>query len=319
MQNQRPTILTRSFRHGLLEEEHFGFITRVSGSGKVLATFGESFDEPFYLRSCEKPLQASLAIDYGLDLTDKELALASGSNAGEKCHYETALGFAEKFNIRAEDLKCGVHKPLSKTRQAEMLLTGEKENVFHNNCAGKHLTMLALCKKLDLPCENYDELEHPLQQLVIKKVSELCALQKTYPITKDGCGVPVMSMPLKNMVLGFINLFCDPKYEKMTAAIRNNPYIYGGEDRTDTKIVAESGLIAKVGAGGLCIVINTEKEEGFVVKVSDCDMKARELVVIDYINRLDWGNFTAEKSIKTLHGEIAGEISTLFAFSPTLS
>ena len=308
MHNQQPTILTRNFRDGLLEEEQFGFITRVSKGGTLLETFGESLDEPFYLRSCEKPLQASLAIDYELDLTDKELALASGSNAGEKCHYETALDFAKKFGIRAEDLKCGVHKPLSKTRQAEMLLTGEKENVFHNNCVGKHLTMLALCKKLGLPLENYDNLEHPLQQLIIKRVNELCEVTANYPVTKDGCGVPVVSMPLKNMVLGFLNLFCNPKYEKMTAAIRNNPYIYGGEDRTDTKIVAGSGLIAKVGAGGLCIVINTEKEEGFVVKVSDCDMKARELVVIDYINRLGWGNFTAEKSIKTLHGEIIGEI-----------
>lgn len=56
---------------------------RVSKAGEVLETFGCDAGEPFYLRSCEKPLQASLAIDYELDLTDKELALACGSNAGE--------------------------------------------------------------------------------------------------------------------------------------------------------------------------------------------------------------------------------------------
>lgn len=245
-------------------------------------------------------------------------------------------------------MRCGVHKPLSKTYQAEMLIAGDTENAFHNNCVGKHLTMLALCKKLGFSTADYDELEHPLQQLVIKKVSELCALNTDYPLTKDGCGVPVMSMPLGNMVLGFLNLFCNPKYERMKNAILQNPYIYGGEDRTDTKIV-EHGLIAKVGAGGLCIVINTEKEEGFVVKVCDSDMKTRELVTIDYINRLGWGkkqysvtclanavcqpvatlshtplgNFAneipsgkiaAEHSIKTLHGEKVGEILTLFAF-----
>ena len=309
-QTRQPALLTRQSRGKRIEEEHYGFITRVSKAGEVLETFGCDAGEPFYLRSCEKPLQASLAIDYGLDLTDKELAIACGSNAGEKCHYETARGFAEKFGIRAEDLKCGVHKPLSKTRQAEMLLAGEREDVFHNNCIGKHLTMLALCKKLGLSTTDYDELEHPLQQLIIKKVSELCATNPDYPVTKDGCGIPVMSMPLKNMVLGFLNLFCDAKYEKMKTAILQNPYIYGGEDRTDTKIV-ENGLIAKVGAGGLCIVVNTEAEEGFVVKVCDCDMKARELVTIDYINRLGWGNFAADKSIKTLHGEKVGEIQTI--------
>lgn len=304
---QQPTTLIRQFRSNLLEEEHFGFLTRFGRSG-VLETFGDTKGEPFYLRSCEKPLQASLAIDYELDLTDKELALACGSNAGEKCHYDIARAFAEKFGIRALDLKCGIHKPLSKTRQAEMLLAVEEADVFHNNCVGKHLTMLALCKKLGFTTADYDEVDHPLQKLIFKKVGELCELTAQYPVTKDGCGVPVMSMPLENMVLGFLNLFCDPNYERLTNAILNNPYIYGGEDRTDTKIIQESGRLCKVGAGGLCIVVNREKEEGFVVKVSDCNMKARELVAIEYINRLGWGKIAAEHSIKTLHGEKIGEI-----------
>ncbi len=311
MQNhQQPTTLTRHIRDGLLEEEHFGFITRV-GRGGVLETFGDTKGEPFYLRSCAKPLQASVIVDYDLPLSDVEIALACGSNAGEKCHYETARGFAEKFGIKAEDLRCGIHKPLSKTRQSEMLLNGEEADVFHNNCIGKHLTMLALCKKLGFSTQNYDAIEHPVQQLIIKKVNELCEVTNDYPITKDGCGVPILSMPLENMVRGFLNLFCDEKYSPLTQAILNHPYIFGGEDRTDTKIVQESGLICKVGAGGLCIVINRDLQEGFVVKVSDCDMKSRELVVIDYINRLNWGKIAADRSIKTLHGEIIGEIQTI--------
>lgn len=307
--HQQPTTLTSHIRDGLLEEQHFGFITRVSRTG-VLETFGDTKCEPFYLRSCAKPLQASVVIDYDLPLTDKEMALACGSNAGEKCHYEVARGFAEKFGIREEDLRCGVHKPLSKTRQAEMLLAGEEADVFHNNCIGKHLTMLALCKKLGFSTENYDAIDHPVQQLIIKKVNKLCEVTAAYPITKDGCGVPILSMPLENMVKGFLNLFCDKRYDRLTNAILANPYIYGGEDRTDTKIIQESGLLCKVGAGGLCVVVNRDLQEGFVVKVSDCDMKTREIVVIDYINRLGWGKIAADKSIKTLHGEIIGEIET---------
>lgn len=315
MRNQQlPTTLTKHYRNGLLEEEHFGFITKVCANGKILETFGETFDEPFYLRSCEKPLQASLAIDYNLDLTEKELALACGSNAGEKCHYEIALEFANKFHINAKDLKCGIHKPLSKTHQAEMLYNGEKETVFHNNCIGKHLTMLALCKKLGFSTCDYDSPEHPLQKLIIKKVNELCQINKDYPISEDGCGVPVHSMPLKNMVVGFINLFCNPKYLKIKNAILKNPYIFGGEDRTDTKIIQSTGLICKVGAGGLCIVINSEIKEGFVVKISDCDMKSRELITCAYINNLGWGNCKIDKTIKTLHDKEIGEIKTIFDF-----
>lgn len=321
MKSQKPTLLVQQIRNSLsssltqplVDEEHFGFITRVSKAGIVLDTFGDTLDTPFYMRSCEKPLQASLAIDYELDLTPKELALACGSNAGEMCHYETAINFADKFGIKESDLKCGVHKPLSKTHQAEMLLKGEIENSFHNNCVGKHLTILALCKKLGFSTSNYDEIDHPIQKLITQKVSELCELEKDYPITKDGCGVPVMSMPLKNMVLGFLNLFCNPKYKTMNNAILTESYIFGGEDRTDTKIIQESGLIAKVGAGGLCIVVNTKEEEGFVVKISDCDMKAREIVTIDYINHLGWANIPVNHDIKTLHDAKIGEIKSIFA------
>ena len=69
-------------------------------------------------------------------------------------------------------------------------------------------------------------------------------------------------------------------------------------------------LVAKVGAGGLCIVVNTETEEALVVKICDSDMKARELVVLDSLKNLRWANIDADHSIKTLHGETVGEIVT---------
>ena len=309
------TVLSQHLRSNLLEEEHYGFIERVDITGRVIESFGETFNEPFYLRSCAKPLQASIIVDYDLDLTEKEIALACGSNAGETYHYTTALGFAEKYGIKEGDLRCGVHKPLSKTRQAEMLLKGEIENVFHNNCIGKHLTMLTLCKKLNLPLENYDDINHPVQKIIIKKVNDLCNITKDYPITKDGCGVPILSMPLKNIVLGFLNMFCNPKYEKIKNAILKEPYIFGGEDRTDTYIIQNTGLISKVGAGGLCVVINPEIKEGFIVKMSDCNMPDRELVTISYINKLGWAKIPTNSEIKTLHGEKIGEITTPFISS----
>ena len=46
----------------------------------------------------------------------------------------------------------------------------------------------------------------------------------------------------------------------MPAAIRDNPYIYGGDVRTDTKIVEGSGLIAKGGAG--LIIVGATSPDG---------------------------------------------------------
>ena len=89
-------------------------------------------------------------------------------------------------------------------------------------------------------------------------------------------------------------------------------YTIGGEDRTDTKIIEKSNnLISKVGAGGLCVVVNTELEEGFVVKICDSNMQAREILTIDLINNLHWGNIEVSHDIETIHGEKIGEIVTL--------
>ena len=121
-----------------------------------------------------------------------------------------------------------------------------------------------------------------------------------------------MSMPLTNMLHGYLNLFCNPKYEKIKNAFLNNPYIIGGEDRSDTKIIENSkNIVAKVGAGGLCVVVNVATEEAFVVKICDCNMQARELVVAKVLENLHWANIPEDKEIKTLHGQKVGEIEIL--------
>ncbi|MGN0018696.1 MAG: asparaginase [Candidatus Gastranaerophilaceae bacterium] len=308
-----PKTLIQYYRGGfingqslsyLVEQEHFGFV--LGTNFKI----GEPYNYPFYLRSCAKPLQASLAIDNDLDLTEEELAICCASHTGEVCHVELAKKLLNKIGISEDKLKCGFHKPISKTEKEKLILFNQKENVFQNNCVGKHIMMLALCKKNNWDIETYDEMNHPLQQKIKEKIYELCEIEdKIYPITKDGCGVPIHSMPLENILKGYLNLFTSEKYKKIAQAYRNYPYIIGGEDRTDTKIIQNSNnLIAKVGAGGLCTVINLEKKEGFIVKILDCDMKAREITVLSILKRLKWADIWFDDDIKTLHDEIIGKI-----------
>ena len=173
--------------------------------------------------------------------------------------------------------------------------------------------MLAICKVKNWGLQTYDHPEHPLQIAIKEKIYQLCNVKKDYPTTKDGCGVPIMSMPLKNMLTGYLNLFTDAKYAKIKNAFLNHPYIIGGENRLDTNIMENSkNLIAKVGAGGLCIVVNLEKEEAMIVKISDCDMKAREIVTLDCLKNLHWAEIDVSHDIKTLHGETVGKIETAF-------
>ena len=310
-----PEKLVTYIRDGLIEQEHFGYVVRTD-KFKTLEKIGEDNNYPFYLRSCAKPLQGALIIDFGLDkefdLTDEEIAICCASHTGEEIHTKIVKQILDKFGISSDKLKCGNHEPISITARHNLIKSGQKANAIHNNCSGKHAMMLGLCKLKGWDIETYDELNHPLQQHIKNKIYELCELKNNYPITKDGCGVPIHSMPLANMTKGFLNLFCDKKYEKIKNAFLNNPYLIGGENRTDTKIISNTkNIISKVGAGGLCIVVNTELEEGFVVKICDSNIEAREYVVIDFINNLHWGDIKLSHEIKTLHNDKIGTIITL--------
>ncbi|MBD5402879.1 asparaginase [bacterium] len=313
--NTEPAKLVTYIRDGLIEQEHFGYVVRTN-KDRVLEKVGDDKNYPFFLRSCAKPLQAALLIDCGLDekfnLTEEEIAICSASHAGEQIHVDLVKGILNKLGIDENKLKCGNHNPISKTAQENLLINGEKATVLHNNCSGKHAMMLGLCKINDWDMDNYDNINHPLQQAIKKRIYELCDIKTEYPITKDGCGVPIHSMPLANIVKGYLNLFCDPKYEKIKNAFLKHSYTIGGENRTDTKIISATGtLIAKVGASGLCVVLNPEIEEGFIVKVCDSNMEAREIVTVDIINNLHWGNIEISHDIKTVHDEKIGEIITL--------
>lgn len=313
--NTEPAKLVIYNRDGLIEREHFGYVIR-RGMSYVGEKIGDDKNYPFFIRSCAKPLQAALLIDYGLDkefdMTDAEIAICAASHAGENIHIQTVKDLLEKFEIPETRLKCGIHSPVSRSAQDELLKNNAEPTVLHNNCSGKHAMMLGLCKLNDWDMDNYDDINHPLQQEIKKKIYSLCKLNKEYPITKDGCGVPIHSMPLENLVEGYLNLFCNSKYERLKNAFLNHPYIIGGENRTDTKIIeGTENLIAKVGASGLCVVVNVELEEAFVVKICDTDMTAREFVTIDLINNLHWGNIELSHEIKTHTNDVIGEVKTL--------
>lgn len=313
--NTEPELLLEYARDGLIDQEHYGFIV-LADKKRAFDFTGDAKNYPFYLRSCAKPLQASLLIDYEMDkfydMTEEEIAICCASHAGEEIHVQTAFNLLNKIGLDESYLKCGLHKPLSKTEQTKMVLSGASEHQLQNNCSGKHVMMLGLCKMKGWDLATYDSPDHPLQVAIKKRIYELCKVAKEYPVTTDGCGVPIVSMPLTNMLHGYLNLFCNPKYEKIKNAFLNHPYIIGGEDRTDTKIIEYSeNIVAKVGAGGLCVVVNTKTEEAFVVKIADCDMKARELVVCQILKNLHWAEIPMDVDIKTLHGQKVGEIRIL--------
>ena len=295
-------------RDGLVEEVHTG----VWVSAKPIRGFTPDNDHtnPYFLRSCAKLLQATLLIDNKIDLTAEELAFCCASHAGEDCHIKVATKLLKKFKLKEDMLKCGIHAPLSKGMQNKMIVRGDSPTVLHNNCSGKHIGFLAICVKNGWDMSDYDSPEHPLQKAVKERIYDLCGIEKDYPMTTDGCGVPIVSMPLKNLANGYLRLL---EYPKILKAIKANSYIFGGEGRTDTEIISKTeNLIAKVGAGGLCTVLNVKECNAFVVKINDASMEARRFALLEIINRLGWGEIKYDNRIKTIAGKVVGQVVVSF-------
>ena len=326
--NFTPADLVEFTRSGLVEQICTGLLVKVSLNEKTIK-IGSDNNYPFFLRSCAKPMQASILIDLGCDkfydLTPEEIALCCSSHSGEENHIKIVKNILKKANLDETYLHCGVDKPLSKAAQEELIINGEKETQLHNNCSGKHAMMLAICKKMNWDLDNYYEINHPLQQLIKKKIYELCEITEEYPITKDGCGVPICSMPLENMAKGFLNLFLDEKYLKIRNAFLLHPELVTGVERLDNAIMgANKKLIMKGGAGGLGIILNLEKKECLVVKMTDFDSNARAITIIEALKQLGWLDESMlqnelvkkinNKDFFTLLGEKIGKAEFLFDF-----
>jgi L-asparaginase len=219
--------------------------------------------ELFYLRSCAKPLQASLIVDYGLGFSLEEIALCCASHAGEAQHIDLAERFLGRLGLDKSQLIIPIE----------------------HNCIGKHIMMLELCRVNGWDLDSYCEFEHPLQVEIRGKISELCGSPPDLPMIKDGCGVPTFAMTLQDMMRGCIRVFSE--YEPIRRAFLEFPQIIGGTGKLDTKI-CRAGLVAKVGAGGLIIVVNGDR--ALAVKIADENRETREIVTLDALKQLGWAN-----------------------------
>lgn len=287
------TKLLEYIRNGLAEQTHYGLVIYMNKK-EVLYKAGNDNGYKFYHRSCMKPLQVSPLIDLEIDkeynLTGEELAVCAASHTGDIIHQEKILSILNKIGFNENNLLCNPHLPLSKEEQKRLILLNLSPRKIHNNCSGKHSAMLAICQKQGFDIKNYKDYDHPLSKLVINKVCNLCeSSEKDIIISKDGCGLPVIATTLEQLGKGFLNLFLNKKYERLKDAFLNNPYLIGGKGRLDSEIINISdNLIAKVGACGLCVVVNTDKEECIVVKIADSNMEARSFVTINALLQLKW-------------------------------
>ncbi len=290
VKSTRPLVGT--WRGDTLECIQSGAIAVADTAGNFVASVGNPQLVTF-LRSSAKPFQALPFVEAGgverFGLTQQELAILCASHHGTDGHVEVLKSIQRKVGIPEDFLQCGVHPPYSKSAQYELIRRGENPTPNRHNCSGKHTGMLAMCKLMGWPLENYLDPQHPLQKLILKTFSELTNTSiDQISLGTDGCSAPVFAIPLQNSAIGFARLI-DPSAlkptraeacRKITSSMLAYPEMITGKGGFDTCLMqaTKGKIVSKSGAEGFLALgllggarSPGSKALGVAVKIADGD------------------------------------------------
>lgn len=330
-------IVARVVRGRTTESVHRGHYVVIDGDRNIVASAGDPNTITF-MRSAAKPIQAMHLITAGtanaFGFSDEEIALACASHSGEPRHTRIASLMLERIGLTEAHLRCGVHLPFNEKEADRMMREGEHPTQLHNNCSGKHIAMLATAKFTGNDLGEYENIEHPVQQMILADVSRMSELDSgRIQIAIDGCAAPNFAMPLASMAISFLNLVSASNAvsgssataaERIVEAMVKFPEIVGGTERLDTMLMqATAGrLVSKVGAEGvwLCGILPCERfprGAAIALKIEDGDDKrARPVVAVRLLERL---GVLAEGLLPTLspmpiknrRGDLVGQVEAI--------
>lgn len=149
--------------------------------------------------------------------------------------------------------------------------------------------------------DTYLQIDHPLQQQLLKRVGELLGLPGAELVTaRDDCGAPTLQMQLAQMALLFAHLGASeqPELERLSRAMLAHPDLVAGDGRFDTELMRRShGLVvSKGGAEGIQCLARMGEGLGLAIKVEDGASRAKQAVVLHLLRQLDWLTPSPSKS-----------------------
>jgi L-asparaginase II len=286
-------LVVELMRGDMVESVHRAAVAVVDADGKVVRAWGD-IERPVYGRSAIKPLQALPLLETGAAdryaLGTAELALACASHAGEPRHVELVAAWLSRIGRSVADLECGSHLPSHAPTAEALLRSGERPSALHNNCSGKHTGFLATCRHLGEAHRGYIRWEHPVQQRILGTLEQMCGLDLgRAPRGIDGCGIPVIGIPLGNMAMAMARL-ADPDglpparaaaARRILAAMASEPFLVAGSGRLCTRVmeVAGSKVALKTGAEGVYTASLPSLGLGVALKVDDGAARAAEVAI----------------------------------------
>ncbi len=282
-------VLVEAMRGGARESTHRGSMAVLDAEGSVLVAIGD-IERPIFPRSAVKVLQALPLVASGaadqLGLDDEELAVTCASHNGEPAHTTVVARILAKAGLDASALECGAHWPYREPVQRQMAAAGMTPTALHNNCSGKHAGFLCVACRLagagDLRrfAQGYVGAEHP----VMREVSAALQTATGYDLATtacgtDGCSIPTYAIPLRHLALAFARVGTGTGLgsgqaaaaKRLRGAVARHPFMVGGTDRFDTKVMQKLGerVFCKVGAEGVFCAALPERGLGVAIKIDD--------------------------------------------------
>lgn len=333
----KNTVIVK--RGNITESEHEVHIAVVDYKGNLLAFTGDT-SRVVFARSSMKPIQAIPIVETGtadeFNFSDADLSLCTASHNGEPMHTDRVLAILARAGLDETTLRCGIHNPRWEDTYKSLILNGKKITSLYNNCSGKHTGMLATAVKMGEPIDDYYLLDHPVQQRILKVVSEVC----DYPVDKieigiDGCGVPVHGVPLNHLAYGFARMTHpnglgekrEQAIRRITNAMIAAPEMVGGTERfcTDFMRAGNGRFIGKAGAEGVYCIGDLVTGVGVAIKVSDGNGRAAYPAAMEVLKQLNVLTDEQYEALKNYHRphllntrkEVIGEIVPRFQLQKT--
>lgn len=320
-------------RGKLVESQHFICYAVADAHGRVLQSRGD-IDRLVYMRSSAKPLIATAVVASGaverFEFTEEEIALAAASHSGEPKHVAAVRSMLRKIGLDESALGCGAHPPVHQPSADALCQSGRLPTAIYNNCSGKHAAILALAVHRGASHNGYLAPEHPAQAEILNVCAQLLDTPlERIAIAVDGCGIPVIAVPLRTAAHFFAKLsdperfppHLVPALRRVINAMIAHPDFVAGTKRFDTDLmtVARPEVLAKGGAEGYHASAELKKGLGMTVKVADGNYRAISPFVIGRLRSLgvlDAKQLAALETYRTPKirnhaGTVVGEIRAL--------
>ncbi|TPX00715.1 asparaginase, partial [Schumannella luteola] len=199
------------------------------------------------------------------------------SHAGTPRHVAVVERMLADAGLDADALRCPADWPSDPAARR----AASAPSRLTMNCSGKHAGFLAAAVAHGWDLESYLDPAHPVQQQVLALTAELSGDELVH-LGVDGCGAPVPVLSLAGLARAASRAARSGTV--LGDAIRANPWALDGPGRANTVTIERTGLVAKLGAEGVLVLV-TPGGEAVAVKALDGSHRATTPVGLELLVR----------------------------------